>query len=25
LYFLGPVYDGHLQLPEHTAAMDWLP
>jgi len=25
LYFAGPVYDAHLQLPEHTAAMDWLP
>ena len=25
LYFVGPVYDADLQLPEHTAAMDWLP
>ena len=25
LYFLGPIYDAGLQLPEHTAAMDWLP
>ena len=25
LYFVGPVYDAHLQLPQHTAAMDWLP
>jgi tRNA pseudouridine38-40 synthase len=25
LYFLGPVYDAELNLPEHTAAMDWLP
>ena len=25
LYFVGPYYDAHLQLPEHTAAMDWLP
>jgi tRNA pseudouridine38-40 synthase len=25
LYFLGPVYDAELNLPQHTAAMDWLP
>ena len=25
LYFMGPSYDAHLQLPEHTPAMDWLP
>lgn len=25
LYFVGPYYDAHLNLPEHTAAMDWLP
>ncbi|MET0517206.1 MAG: tRNA pseudouridine(38-40) synthase TruA [Burkholderiaceae bacterium] len=25
LYFIGPYYDAHLQLPERTAAMDWLP
>ena len=25
LYFVGPYYDAPLQLPEHTAAMDWLP
>jgi tRNA pseudouridine38-40 synthase len=25
LYFMGPVYDADLALPEHTAAMDWLP
>jgi tRNA pseudouridine38-40 synthase len=25
LYFLGPRYDAHLGLPEHTAAFDWLP
>lgn len=25
LYFVGPYYDAHLQLPERTAAMDWLP
>ena len=24
LYFLGPVYDADLNLPEYTAAMDWL-
>ena len=25
LYFLGPVYDAHWQLPARTAAYDWLP
>ena len=25
LYFVGPYYDAHLDLPERTAAMDWLP
>lgn len=25
LYFVGPYYDAVLGLPEHTAAMDWLP
>ena len=25
LYFLGPIYDAALELPEHTPAMDWLP
>jgi len=25
LYFVGPTYDDHLNLPRHTAAMDWLP
>ena len=25
LYFAGPYYDAGLGLPEHTAAMDWLP
>ncbi|XHS77153.1 tRNA pseudouridine(38-40) synthase TruA [Burkholderiaceae bacterium UC74_6] len=25
LYFVGPYYDAELKLPEHTAAMDWLP
>lgn len=25
LYFLGPYYDAELKLPEHTAAMDWIP
>jgi tRNA pseudouridine38-40 synthase len=25
LYFLGPVYDKHWDLPERTAAYDWLP
>lgn len=25
LYFVGPYYDVHLKLPEHTSAMDWLP
>jgi tRNA pseudouridine38-40 synthase len=25
LYFAGPYYDAALGLPEHTAAMDWLP
>lgn len=25
LYFVGPYYDAHLKLPEHTSAMDWLP
>ncbi len=25
LYFCGPYYDAGLGLPEHTAAMDWLP
>jgi len=24
LYFLGPQYDAELQLPTHTAAMDWF-
>ena len=25
LYFVGPYYDAALNIPEHTAAMDWLP
>ena len=25
LYFLGPVYEPHWGLPNHTAAYDWLP
>jgi tRNA pseudouridine38-40 synthase len=25
LYFVGPYYDASLGLPQHTAAMDWLP
>lgn len=25
LYFLGPVYDTNLALPERTSAFDWLP
>jgi tRNA pseudouridine38-40 synthase len=25
LYFVGPVYDADFNIPEHTAAMDWLP
>jgi tRNA pseudouridine38-40 synthase len=25
LYFLGPYYDARHGIPEHTAAMDWLP
>ena len=25
LYFLGPAYDDHWQLPARTAAYDWLP
>jgi tRNA pseudouridine38-40 synthase len=25
LYFVGPYYDAHLNIPEHTPAMDWLP
>ena len=25
LYFLGPVYDSHWGLPNHTAAYDWIP
>ncbi|TSE18690.1 tRNA pseudouridine synthase A [Tepidimonas alkaliphilus] len=25
LYFLGPVYDAELGLPQRTAAFDWLP
>lgn len=25
LYFVGPYYDAGLGLPQHTAAMDWLP
>ena len=25
LYFLGPVYDPHWQLPSHAPAYDWLP
>lgn len=25
LYFLGPVYDAALGLPEHNASLDWLP
>jgi tRNA pseudouridine38-40 synthase len=24
LYFVGPVYDAHLDLPAQTPAMDWL-
>ncbi|HJW10751.1 MAG TPA: tRNA pseudouridine(38-40) synthase TruA, partial [Albitalea sp.] len=24
LYFIGPYYDAHLAIAEHTAAMDWL-
>lgn len=25
LYFLGPVYDAHWNLPQRTPAFDWLP
>lgn len=25
LYFLGPQYDAHLDIPTRTPAMDWLP
>jgi tRNA pseudouridine38-40 synthase len=25
LYFMGPYYDAQAGIPEHTAAMDWLP
>jgi tRNA pseudouridine38-40 synthase len=25
LYFVGPVYDAHWNLPSRTAAYDWLP
>jgi tRNA pseudouridine38-40 synthase len=25
LYFLGPVYDAHWQLPSRTPAYDWIP
>jgi len=25
LYFVGPYYDAELNLPQKTAAMDWLP
>lgn len=25
LYFVGPYYDAHHQIPTHSAAMDWLP
>ncbi|MDC8786219.1 tRNA pseudouridine(38-40) synthase TruA [Roseateles koreensis] len=25
LYFKGPYYEPQFQIPEHTAAMDWLP
>jgi tRNA pseudouridine38-40 synthase len=25
LYFAGPYYDAHLNLPEHTPSMDWIP
>jgi tRNA pseudouridine38-40 synthase len=25
LYFVGPYYDAPLGVPQHTAAMDWLP
>ena len=25
LYFLGPVYDAALGLPQRTPAFDWLP
>jgi tRNA pseudouridine38-40 synthase len=25
LYFVGPQYDAHWQVPTHTPAMDWLP
>lgn len=25
LYFIGPYYDARHAIPEHTAAMDWLP
>ena len=25
LYFLGPVYDAHWNIPERTPAFDWLP
>jgi tRNA pseudouridine38-40 synthase len=25
LYFVGPYYDGAHAIPQHTAAMDWLP
>jgi tRNA pseudouridine38-40 synthase len=25
LYFVGPQYDAHWQIPVHTPAMDWVP
>jgi tRNA pseudouridine38-40 synthase len=25
LYFVGPLYDPDFNIPQHTAAMDWLP
>jgi tRNA pseudouridine38-40 synthase len=25
LYFVGPQYDAHWQIPSHTPAMDWVP
>jgi tRNA pseudouridine38-40 synthase len=25
LYFVGPYYDPAHAIPEHTAALDWLP
>ena len=25
LYFLGPLYEAHWELPQRTPAYDWLP